>query len=517
MKLLKFALNYLWLVFLVAFFLLFTCKLTQVPPGINFDEASIGYNASLISKTLHDENDRFLPVFILTLDGKDWKQPSNVYFAALIFKLFGTSYFNLRLISVIYAVVSGFLFYRLLKLFFSEVLSLVGLILFLTSPSMMIQSHLVLENMAMLPFFLGWLYFLLSYSKERKPYKTLLSAVFLGISFYAYKGMRSMVPIYALLSVFYLVYLDFYPLRLKTKFTKVWSNLKMLKVIIFKKSRPLILFFVGVAPFFLPIGWLNKHYAGAIYDPRTIISPSLYESSLVYFGNFDFSFLFAKGDLMLTHSTGRQGIFLAPTFFLLFFGLFQIAKEKKQQYYFLLITLILTPILLIKVGSVYRASRLMAYIPLFTFIFTLGIKNITEYKVKFVKYFLLTLVFISIFLTYQDFLKEYYGPYPKRISQDFSPNVDEAFRRLLEISKKTGKIPYVEYQDFNNHKQAMLFFKEVYFSHTDLKMWPRDLDLFPENGLVLTSIAGSKDIVNVSKIENLQSGQQEFYIVEKKN
>ena len=515
-KLLKFASRYLWLLILIAFFFIYSYKLTKVPPGINFDEASIGYNACLISDNLHDENGRFLPVFILTLDGKDWKQPVNVYFAALLFRLFGKSYFNLRLVSVIYAVVSGFLFYKLLRLFFPNTLSLAGLVLFLTAPSMMIQSHLVLENMALLPFFLVWLYFLLSYSLAPEPWKTLVSGVFLGISFYSYKGMRAMVPVYLALSVLYLAFLNLWPLRNDFKKLK-FSSLKPFFKKSFSNLKPLLIFLIGITPFLLPINWLNTRYARAVYDPQTIISPSLFESSLVYFGNFDLSFLFAKGDTMLTHSTGRNGIFLAPTFFLFFFGLFQLAKEKKPQYYFILLTLALTPILLIKVGSVYRASRLMMYIPLFTLIFTLGIKKIVEYKMLVLRWVALALVVIAVSVTYVDFLNQYFGPYPKRISQDFSPSFDDSFKKLAEYTKITGKTPYIEYDDYSRHKSDMQFFREVYFPNQDVKMWPRNLDVFPENGLVLTSIRGSKEIINFSETPSIESGQRTFFVVGKEN
>ncbi len=488
----------LGIAFFVSVYFLLTYKLTEVPPGINFDEASIGYNAALISKNLRDENDRFLPVFILTLGGRDWKQPVNVYLSALIFKILGKSYFNLRLLSVIFALVSGFIFFKILRLFFPPLLSFGGLSLFFSSPSIMIQSHLILENIAMLPFFLGWLYFLLSHSLEPKNWKLLLSGIFLGISFYAYKGMRAMVPVYFVVTVGYLLYLAYLAFEKKPKLLS------------------LLIFLIGIAPFLLPSKWLNVRYAGAVYDPAVFTKSSIFESSLIYFANFDFSFLFAKGDSMLTHSTGRHGIFLGPTFFLLFLGLFQIVKEKKREYYLILIALVLTPVLLMTVGSSYRASRLMMYIPLMTFIFVLGVKKVWELKNIVIRWILLLAVVISISAAYGDFLQNYFGPYPKRISGDFSPNFDQAFRELAELSKETNKDPYMDYDDFQTHKSAAQFFREVYFSEVELKTWPRDLDPFPRNGLVLTRIAGSKEIENLSEIPSLQSGQQTFYVTGEK-
>lgn len=149
--------------FFIFWLFFFSFRLTKIPPGINIDESSIGYNASLIADTLHDENGRFLPVFFLTIGQKDWKQPVRIYATALFFRFFGNNYFNLRFVSVILAVFSGIIFYLFLRLFFSRLVSVLGTFFLFSSPSMLIQSHLALENIDCLPFFLLWLYFLLSF------------------------------------------------------------------------------------------------------------------------------------------------------------------------------------------------------------------------------------------------------------------------------------------------------------------------------------------------------------------
>ena len=83
---------------------------------------------------------------------------------------------------------------------------------------------------------------------------------------------------------------------------------------------------------------------------------------------------------MLIHSTGYYGMFLLPILILFFLGLFNIVEEKKKEYYLILFAFILTPLPLTMVGSVYRASRLMPYIPLVIFIATLGIKRILDWR-----------------------------------------------------------------------------------------------------------------------------------------
>lgn len=105
-KFLKFRLIYIFLL-LIFSFLLFTFRLTEVPPGINGDEGSIRINAMQIAETGRDSEGRFLPLFTKSKSSMDWKQPVTVYTTVLVFKLLGVSYFNLRLSSFFIAVISA--------------------------------------------------------------------------------------------------------------------------------------------------------------------------------------------------------------------------------------------------------------------------------------------------------------------------------------------------------------------------------------------------------------------------
>ena len=99
------------LFFLISTFLL-TFKLTQVPPGIDSDEGVIAYNAGLIARTLHDQNGRFLPAFVLATDKIAWHQPVTVYLSALFFKVFGPSLVIFKLVSVFISLITlALLFY----------------------------------------------------------------------------------------------------------------------------------------------------------------------------------------------------------------------------------------------------------------------------------------------------------------------------------------------------------------------------------------------------------------------
>jgi hypothetical protein len=485
--------------FLCFFFLglaiFYSYKLTQIPTGINIDESSIGYNANLIARTLRDENNRFLPAFFLTLEGKDWKQPVRVYSTAILFKLFGASYFGLRFVSVMFALVSCFVFYQILRLLLPENLSFIGLLLFVSSPSLLIQSHLALENIDLLPFILAWLYFLFSWTLQPKNSKLVLAGILLGLSFYSYKGMRAAVPVYMGLSLLYFGY---------------WVFIKKVGSI-----KSIAWFLFGIAPFLLPIKWLQLHYAGAIYDPAVVSMPSFHDALINYLSSFDFSFLFGKGDKMLVHSTGRQGMFLAPSLILFFLGIIQMAKEKKPWFYLAFFALVFTPVLFGSVNSVYRASRLMPYIPFATIIFTLGVKKILEVKTKVLKYLAVGFFVFSLIFSYIDFVKCYFGEYPKWISGDFSPDFNSAVGQLAVIASRGNKRAYFDKNDFLAHRSDLEFFREVYFPQ-GVGLWTREKENFPENGLVLTSVDGTGDLQSYREVPALHSGQKTLFIVGRK-
>jgi len=191
-------------------------------------------------------------------------------------------------------------------------------------------------------------------------------------------------------------------------------------------------------------------------------------------------------------------------------------KEKKPAFFLILTSLVLTPLFSIAVVSVYRASRLMVFIPLMAFIFTLGIKAVLEIRNRFFKLFLLAFFILALVGNYLDFTNYYLDAYPKAIAQEFSPNYDLSFKKLKELTDNKGKSPYIEETAFlRQYRAGWQFFKEVYFPKSDFRIWDRAEEQFPESGLVLTDIKGTEEVINYAEIESLQSGQKSLFIVGK--
>ena len=376
--------------FLIFAFVLLSFKITQVPPGINGDESGIGYNAILISRNLTDENNNFLPLFIFA-KGSDWKQPVSVYTTAFVFRIFGPSLEALRATSILFVLASIVIFYFLAKETFNFKFFIVGTLILLTVPIIMIQSHLALENIAVLPFIFFWLLMLARYEGLKKPVYLFLGGVALGVSVYSYLGMRLIIPVLSLITLIHFR-----------------RNLK--------KS---IHFLLGVLPFFAFLYVANFYYPGAVVGHYNAPFPSINEFLLRYLSVFDISFLFLKGDITSYHSTGKAGMFLIASLPIFIIGIGKILKEKKPFEILILSSFFLVPLLFGFVPDIYRASRLLALAPFYTLVSTIGFFAIPK-KLGFV-------ILILMAINYLFFVKDYWFDYPGRVKEVFSIPIDKTY------------------------------------------------------------------------------------------
>ncbi len=459
MKKITFAVLALFLLSLVAIF--FTYRLTQDPPGLTIDEASIGYNAVLIEKTFRDETGRFMPIFPLTINGHDWKQPSSVYAAAIIFKFFGASLFTLRMVSVLTAIVSLILIVYLNFLLLGNSGALISGLLFLTAPIVLMHSHLAQENIMPVPFVTAWLLGILLFKKSKGLKYLFFSGLFLGFSIYSYKGMRAIVPSLAVVTFIYLLLSQ-------------------------KNLKALLIFCLGLSPFVLTIPWVNAHYAGALFDNQGFTLLKYYDFLYPYLSSFDISALFIKGDITPWHSTGFHGVFLISTLPLYLVGLITAFKKKTDDHFwlFLLGGFFLSPLLFGQIGSVYRFSRLLVLVPFFVTFCTLGL--LTLWKTK--KGLLLTSILaLVIFLNFIDFATYYWFTYPVINRTAYGQNTEKYYKKLADIAKTRKLEPYIFTDDYLAQGEDAHFFEAAYFDKK-IKFW-KPGDSLPKNGLLMTRLA----------------------------
>lgn len=442
----------------------------DVPRGIIPDEAAFGYNAALISETLRDENGRFLPVFVLSLDGQDWRQPVVQYLQVGTFKIFGKSLFNLKFISVFIASVSALIILLLGSQMLGKKFGILAFFIFLTTPVILIHSHLALDNIAPVPFILLWLFGIYKYQEKKSVKFLILSGISLGIGFYAHKSMRSAAPVWTILTLIYLV--------MQNKDWRLFTR---------KKYKPVILFLISILPFYLISPVLEYKYAGAVYGTQSISLASVYDFIYYYISSFDLSFLFIKGDSILHHSTGTHGMFLLAALPIFIYGLYKSLQQKNVFLIFLITCLFTGPLFFGFVGSVHRASRLIFMVPLFSFISAYGLLNLFEIKSRIFKNALIIFCLLFAF-NFFDFISYYWFRYAGDTSHIFySVENMEVYEKLSEISREENLNPFISksLMDLQGNAGAVEdFSRSIYFTKPQTLSDNAEL---PDNSIFLTS------------------------------
>ena len=173
-----------------------------VPAGINQDEAYAAYEAYSMLHYGHDSYGYQNPVYFVA-----WGSGMNVlnsYLMMPFIAIFGMHDWVVRLPQVIVACISLGVFYKLLKMMFSEKIATIGLFLLVISPWHIMMARWGLESNLAPGFLLFGFYFFVKGIQNNKYY--LLSAFMYGLSLYCYATVWEMLPFVLLAQVIYLAW-----------------------------------------------------------------------------------------------------------------------------------------------------------------------------------------------------------------------------------------------------------------------------------------------------------------------
>jgi len=432
---------------------LYSYKLLTVPANLTVDEAVFGYNSVLLANTGRDENGRLLPFFVQTAGTNDYHQPATQYFLVALFKIFGPSVFMLRASSVIVAVFSVLSFYFLAKNLLPRFGAVIAASILALTPILLIQAHMGQENIMPLPFIIIWLYALFKHHRGGSKKWLIISGIFLGASFYTYKGMRAITPVWLLLSLLWL-------------------------------RRYRRIFLLAAAPFFLIIPLLEHFYAGAILGGASPEIKTVYDFFLPYLSAFDLSYLFVRGDIVELHSTGRHGMLLLSSLPLVLIGIYRAVRQKDADFKFILICLLSAPLLFGLVGSIHRFSRLLALLPFYSLLAGSGFDALIRHGRSVIR-LLAGGLLILIVVNFIDFARYYWFTYPpltQSIVGELKCYQDVAL--LAKEAKLRAKVPFIHRQVAEGGGVGVKFYQMIYFSRL-LPVIP-DNDPPPAGGILLS-------------------------------
>lgn len=271
----------LTLIVLLAVVLRFVA-ISNIPPSLNWDEISHGYNAYSILKTGHDEWGVLLPRIFRAYG--DYKLPVYIYFTAILELFFGLTAFAVRLPSVLAGVASvAFTYFLALELakigglgkfgksgVDIKYVALLSAFLVAVEPWSLFLSRGAFEANLALFFIIAGVYFFLRGLK--KPLYYPLSTIFLGLSVWTYNSARVFVPmLFVLLNWIF-----------RREIRKIWNNRK-------DKSNILYSIFI-ILVFFLPMFYqLTNPIGQARYSKVSILDEGAINQIIERRNNSNFS------------------------------------------------------------------------------------------------------------------------------------------------------------------------------------------------------------------------------------
>lgn len=516
------SLNYKIILIVLIVFSIFTLtfRILSVPPGVETDEGSIAYNAALISRTLRDQNDRFMPFFILSSDHMDWKQPVLIYLSAIAFRIFGSSLLVFKMVNIFSTLAALIIIYFICKLVFNnKYFGTFGVIITITSPIVIITSRIGNESIQPLFYSSLWLLSLVLYRKYHKNYYLFISAIALGIGLYCFKGMRIITPIWIVLTVLYLLarYLRLNEFDLfieeKDDLSKTYKKLFLLikKTILNKKFlKSFTIFVLSILPFIVIIPLLEWKYPGSVFDRQQLPQESYRQYIHYWLSNLNLPFFFTQAEIAKTYETVTYGPFLLAFLPLFVIGIFKSLKKINFNF-FILICLFATPALFGAPKSIGYIHRLIGIIPFFVVIILQGclemrrllIENFNHGGLKKISSIVLASAILLFSLyNYIDFATFYYFNYPKLESTKyaFGNKFNHAFQTLSKEAKNRKLTPYVQENVFDRGGDTNKFYDVAYFERK-IKIWKLGENL-PVGSILLT---------DVEKIENYQNINSPVY------
>ncbi len=473
----------LFLIVLFGFFLRIW-NISNIPPGINRDEAAIGYNAFSILKTGRDEYGIFFPLSFKSFG--DWKLPLYIYLDVIPISLLSLNELSVRLPSVLFGTGTLIILYFLVSEFFldekkSSFSALLATFFLAVSPWHIHFSRVASE--ANVSLFLTTLsVFLFLKNRENNIFYYLLASVILGLSLYTYHANHIFSPILFLGLTLMLLYQR---LSIK-KLLFFLTPFLLLCLIIYQQT----LFsadrtkFAGLSP----LGDQNLVYENIILPRRNHLYPFLarvYHNKLFfliekfiqgYLRSFSTEFLFIKGGSNFQHNIPGFGNFYWWDAFVIISGLFFIFHHHYKWRWLLIFWMFISPIPSAITKDAPHSARMLSLLPApyilssigFAKLFFLLKKNCRSAKILFF------IVLLFLLFCFSSFLEHYFIHFPKTSASNWG----EGYKKLVETVSSLSDDFSEIVMDRPNYSPYIYF---LFYQKTDPAIYQTEVIRYPDD------------------------------------
>lgn len=392
--------------------------LDHLPPSLNWDEVSHGYNAYSILKTAKDEWGSTLPLIFRAYG--DYKLPLYIYLTIPFVYLFGLNTLSVKLVSIIAGSLIPVVVYFISKKYLQSKTAFLTALITSFSPWAIFTSRIALEANLFVLLLLFSFYLIL-----QKKY--VLSTVIYSFSLFTYNSSRVYLPFYLLLLIFSIVSNKF---PLKKNFFYFSFFFMSLLLVLTQTLNP-----EGQARY----KWVSILDSGAINQINELRSeyPRIFVNKVTYFiykagGNylshFHPKYIFSEGSSNYQFNIPNFYL-IHPLFFpLLILGLYRLLKTRSVNHKVLLLFLLIAPIPSAITRDAPHILRSLAFLPVTTLIIGLGIDFVSQ-KTK-LHPPLIFLILATLAFSQFQFWKSY-----KTYRHNYSQSWQYGYQQAIEFAK----------------------------------------------------------------------------------
>jgi 4-amino-4-deoxy-L-arabinose transferase-like glycosyltransferase len=475
------------IVLLAAFLRLW--RIGDVPPGVNRDEASIGFTAHSLRETGKDEYGRVWPISFESFG--DWKLPLYIYTAVPFVAAFGPTELAIRLPSALAGTVTVLLVYFLVMELLERVsvsqrinVSLLASFFLAVSPWHLHLSRVESEsNVAVLFVTAALLLFFKSLRKTGASWWLPASTVLFALTYYTYHGNHiSTTLIIAGLVFFFRKQLP----KGKTLIVSALLFLLLTGFILVKTfAQADATKIAGISIFGDPAVIhsqieLPRSQSGDPNSPLTRLRYNRVTYAAItvttnYLRSFSPEFLFFKGGGNRAHNIQGIGNFYLIDGLLLILGLIAlITKRKTPAYAFMLWWLLISPVAAAITKDAPHTNRMFALFPLPAIIMALGATQISRKLV-----YVLGIGYLALVIGY---LNLYHNEFPKNESDAWG----YAYRQLAP--RLTQK--YADKKVIMSHPERSPYIFLILYMNYDPEAYQREAIRYPPTPDAFVHVAG---------------------------
>lgn len=446
-------------------FLLRLIMVTNVPPSINWDEASLGYNAYSILQTGKDEWGRVMPVTFEAFG--DFKLPGYIYTLVPFISILGLNEFSVRLPSILFGSLSViFLYLFVLELTKDKKWSYLTSFLLAISPWHFFLSRAALEANLALSFFIIGFYLLIR--GLNKNVFLIPASLVLGLSIFTYNSARIFIPLF--LFVFLILYRKKIRINAPTLFSAVVFGLFLVAGFYFAlfQDSSARYFWVRIldegAINFLEQSRNNSTFnpilTNLIYNKYTYFS---FNFILNYLKHLSIQFLAISGGSNYQFSLQGMGLIYLIELPFLIFGFYKLLKQKIGWIF--LTWFLLAPIPSALTREAPHALRSIFMLGSIQIMTGFGlIKFFALLNKKLLRNFSFALIGLLILINAASYFKNYFYDYPIKYSGAWQYGYKQAIQYVLDNSENYPAVYFTK-----RYGEPHIFY--LFFSRYDPKMY----------------------------------------------